>query len=905
MKNKVLKTLIVALLIMTITMADIALVGMNLVTYALENIDNATSNDNVKFAAYFKTEEVEATQTTYEKNNNEMKLYMQIEVLEGVGFDGVITLENSNFKLKSDIVSDGINKIEGNTITLDRVRAGNTVEIEVGIEPIVEENYSLNMLSKESTLKLTGNYYKDSTEKSISIKAEKEVNLTLLVPNNIEELTKLEAKVITNNIFKIGEENKRIVQIELNSEVLKNLYPIKNTTFEVVLPEGIEKVEVISKGTYATNGEADRVLEENKQYTWNKTNKLLQVTIQNESKDGKVAWKQEGKDNIIVTLILSEEQQLVAEQYNVKSTIKFYGEEEKQVVKEEKYNLTAEEVKDGIIRASIENSENIYKGKIYSKEEREYNSTTNIEVNYANLIEGSNIEENITYQTETQEIKAASVEYKTTTISKTEFEKILGTGTDAKLTIKDQNGNTVKEITSADFEVAGKATITYVQGVKSITIEITKAIATGVIKLNHTKAIKAESYTREEIKTFKTLVEEAQVKYENTTYTFKKLKTLQEPTAEVGLTVTPQTISAEQNSEMQFTITLKTDNEKYELYKDPIFKFTLPEGVTVNSVSQGTISATDGGLAISRLETNGQEIILEVTGEQQKYVTSNINPQITFKANVTVEKLMANKQETIKMEYLNKYINKEKVYELNSSPINIIASNSRIVTNLKLENYNGLGTTVERYSDSTAEVSRKIPMQNTEIIEVPVKYTIINNNNSEIAINATIVADYTDKEGNNQNLINYADATYTIEAGKMQVVEQVLRIPAGLYFSEKIDIKTEAKYTYSGTAYSVKNDIELVTEEKEGIREVSIIDNKIQLETFAQLGDGTGIGKDDEIYNEQIVTYIIQVTNISNEPISNLKVTNKQTNGNIYDSKEEEVINWALSPDPYLVQIYA
>ena len=904
MKNKVLKTLIVALLIMTITMADIALVGMNLVTYALENIDNATSNDNVKFAAYFKTEEVEATQTTYEKNNNEMKLYMQIEVLEGVGFDGVITLENSNFKLKSDIVSDGINKIEGNTITLDRVRAGNTVEIEVGIEPIVEENYSLNMLSKESTLKLTGNYYKDSTEKSISIKAEKEVNLTLLVPNNIEELTKLEAKVITNNIFKIGEENKRIVQIELNSEVLKNLYPIKNTTFEVVLPEGIEKVEVISKGTYATNGEADRVLEENKQYTWNKTNKLLQVTIQNESKDGKVAWKQEGKDNIIVTLILSEEQQLVAEQYNVKSTIKFYGEEEKQVVKEEKYNLTAEEVKDGIIRASIENSENIYKGKIYSKEEREYNSTTNIEVNYANLIEGSNIEENITYQTETQEIKAASVEYKTTTISKTEFEKILGTGTDAKLTIKDQNGNTVKEITSADFEVAGKATITYVQGVKSITIEITKAIATGVIKLNHTKAIKAESYTREEIKTFKTLVEEAQVKYENTTYTFKKLKTLQEPTAEVGLTVTPQTISAEQNSEMQFTITLKTDNEKYELYKDPIFKFTLPEGVTVNSVSQGTISATDGGLAISRLETNGQEIILEVTGEQQKYVTSNINPQITFKANVTVEKLMANKQDTIKMEYLNKYINEAKVYELKSSTINVIASNEKVVTHLKIENYNNLGTTLEKYSNSETEVSGKVPMNSAETIQAPIKYTIINNYNEAKTFKTSIVANLTNKEQEVIQIMNYVDEQVTVEAGQMKVIEQVLEIPAGLYFSEKINLEALVEYTYLGTEYSVANTIKLATEEKEGIRDISIIDNKIQLETFAQLGDETGITQDDTIFNEQIVKYIIQVTNISNEPISNLTIINKQENGNIYDLKEIEVTNIPVQEESFIEHRY-
>ena len=175
---------------------------------------------------------------------------------------------------------------------------------------------------------------------------------------------------------------------------------------------------------------------------------------------------------------------------------------------------------------------------------------------------------------------------------------------------------------------------------------------------------------------------------------------------------------------MQITVTLKADNEKYELYKNPIFKFTLPEGVTANSVEKGTITATDKEFTISRLETNGREIILELAGEQQKYVTSDINPQITFKANVSVEKLMANKQDRIKIEYLNKYINAEKVYEKESSLINVIASNSSVVTHLKVENYNNLGTTLEKFSTRGVEVSGKVPMNAEEIIEAPVKYTI-------------------------------------------------------------------------------------------------------------------------------------------------------------------------------------
>ena len=296
MKNKVLKITMIMLLIIAMTMSDFIFVGMNLITYALEDIDNSTSHNNVKFSVYFKAEsDKKVAKTEYEINSTEMKLYMEIAVQNEGYFDGVIALENSNFKLKQEILSEGISKIEGNTITLNRVGAGDTVEIEVGIEPIVEETLGDDMLSKESTLKLSGSY-KDSTEKDISIEADKKVALNLLVPVNID--TVLGGGVITNKIYKIGEENKRIVQIELNSAVVNNSYPIKSTTFELNLPEGVEKVEVISQGTYATNGELDKDLKDN--YVLDTQNNKLKVTIKNESKQGKISWKK-GIDSVVIT----------------------------------------------------------------------------------------------------------------------------------------------------------------------------------------------------------------------------------------------------------------------------------------------------------------------------------------------------------------------------------------------------------------------------------------------------------------------------------------------------------------------------------------------------------------------------------------------------------------------------
>ena len=101
MENKVVKAALVIILIIAITVADFIWVGMNLVTYALENINNSTSNSNVKFGAYFKNEqELEVSQINSEMNNGQMKLYMEIAVENEGYFDGVVTLGNSNFKLK-------------------------------------------------------------------------------------------------------------------------------------------------------------------------------------------------------------------------------------------------------------------------------------------------------------------------------------------------------------------------------------------------------------------------------------------------------------------------------------------------------------------------------------------------------------------------------------------------------------------------------------------------------------------------------------------------------------------------------------------------------------------------------------------------------------------------------------
>ena len=95
MKNKMLKALLISALIITLTIADFIILGVEFVTYALED------TKMVKFEVYFKNELEKLSSMGYEMKDSDMKLFMRVSVQDGIRFDGKITLANSNFKIKN------------------------------------------------------------------------------------------------------------------------------------------------------------------------------------------------------------------------------------------------------------------------------------------------------------------------------------------------------------------------------------------------------------------------------------------------------------------------------------------------------------------------------------------------------------------------------------------------------------------------------------------------------------------------------------------------------------------------------------------------------------------------------------------------------------------------------------
>ena len=202
MKGKILKISVAIILIMTLTLANFIFVGSNIVSYAMDEI--TTNHKNIEFETYFKDKYGNKTnileRTAEEK---EMSMYLLLNVKREGYFNGIVELNDTNFKFNSS-ESEYVNKVEENKIYLNQLNAGATAEIEIKVSPIEQEKYALE--EKKSEVILSGEY-KDSTQKDIKIEAKRSMKLNLIETNdktNIENTM----KIITNKVAKISGEDK-------------------------------------------------------------------------------------------------------------------------------------------------------------------------------------------------------------------------------------------------------------------------------------------------------------------------------------------------------------------------------------------------------------------------------------------------------------------------------------------------------------------------------------------------------------------------------------------------------------------------------------------------------------------------------------------------------------------------
>ena len=133
--SKLLKKAIALILVLILVSANLVILGEYTIALALSDEElneqtSETNHDNVEFNAYF---EGETHIATFDVGDSDAKLYVQIKV-NNAGYleNGIIELQNTNFKISEDVTNSNIQSIdrENNRITLNRITNGKAVTLD-------------------------------------------------------------------------------------------------------------------------------------------------------------------------------------------------------------------------------------------------------------------------------------------------------------------------------------------------------------------------------------------------------------------------------------------------------------------------------------------------------------------------------------------------------------------------------------------------------------------------------------------------------------------------------------------------------------------------------------------------------------------------------------------------------
>lgn len=686
MKSKILKIITIIMLLTTLTMGNFCYVGASIISYAAE--DTATNHKNIEFAANFKDDKT---------------LVMQISVEKEGYFNGTITLGNSNFKFKNSS-GNYVYEMNENSITLSQINAGEIAEIEVEIEPIQKEIFDIGLLDMENEISLNG-IYKDSTEKDRNIEATRKINRNY-VENNNNETVENTIEVITNKVITIDGENKRVLQLAWNLGLKNNDYPIKEIYAELMVPTIEEqKPEVVDFVTLNTMTH----------YEYSYNDGLVEVIMKNEPNDeNQIVWKKQGNEKIILTCIYAEKADLTNTEISGEAKVTLYNEKEiktitKAMVQEEKESIVE------IYTNTLETE--ISKGKINAGIARDIQTTTNVEISLAKAVKNIALKE---------EASNYNIMYKSVSLSKAEFDKILGE--DGVITILNENSELIATIDNkTEANKNGMIEIAYGEKQsKQLTIQISTPIEEGNLNFNHTKTI---------YKTENTDIENAEkiingTKAEVQTYSdevINKEKTtqinLKEAKTEATLEVSRDTLSTVIENNVEIKVVLQSNNEKQNLYKNPVITVTLPEkveNIAINSVNM----LYEEELKIKNYTVEGKNIIVELEGEQTRYKEATVTgSNIIINANLKTNKKATSSEEEIIVTCLNANDKVEGKIQLQENikivaPKDVTTINS--IPSMEVE-------TIGQEENKNIMIAKSAEAKNAEI-----QIEVINNNTSKI-----------------------------------------------------------------------------------------------------------------------------------------------------------------------------
>lgn len=849
--NKILATM----LVLTLTLANIAILGTQsfALNTNLEAQGTNTNNANVNFDAYFKDENGNKIHTLTEDINNQTAIYLYVKVSEGYLKETSIKINNPNFKL----IAEGLNydEIENidtttNTITLNKIRKGEQVEIAIPIKAEKAEEISIDMFSKETEISINGLLVKDNSK---TTKIEKTIKTKLQWKGTAE--IKLEQGVIKYVAFE--DENKGIVlQTKIKTNLINSNLPIEKTNIKTLIPtiNGIspEKIYVTSDSTKATNGNEGTNFNES---NWKKEDKTIIIEVANTINNNKITWKKDSVDEYILTFIYGEEAYEKAKTSNAQitldteATITAYNLETTKVTAKDKKEGTLTEQVNNLVILNITAPETINKGYMYTSHETEYNEQVTIDIAKEGIQTETTLNQN-TFGTENKSQKA-NTEYKTTTINKDNFKTILGE--EGYINIYNQNNQKILTIDkNSQPDENNNYIIYHEENTTSLKIETSKANTIGKLKIENTKTIKP-TYTKEETKTLETITttvtgkatynETSNINAEATAIT-----TLEEPTTKIETSINNKSLATTiKNENVEIRTILKSSDITCKLFSNPTIKIQLPEYIENVEFNEAVKILFTDELQIESGTYNPETKTLEIhlKGEQTIYNDVSVaeGPTLILNTNITLNKLTPSKTDEI----TTTIINGEETIERKTA-INYLAPIGMVTVN-EISGYNGEETAT---SVSGQETTGRID-SNTNAKTAEVKLTIINNNNN-VCKNIQILG-RTPFEGN-KSIETGKDLGSTFTAkliNKINAIEGIDNSKITTYYSTNENATKDLSNAENGWILEPENLSE--------IKSYLIIINEYEMETGAVISlkynaqIPEGLRNDESTYGTFVVYY--------------------------------------------------
>ena len=672
--NKVIAIIVVMLL----TMSDFLFVGASTVSYAINNAK--TNSANVEFSTYFLNQAGEKVEKIEEDiNKGDLYLYVDVTVKNEGYFNGSVTFNNNNFNVKPEVMSNDIAEISGNKVTLKQINAGTTTTIKLAVEAIKNNTINIQDLNRKTNVVLEGQYINSKNvekSKKVDIKGNDSVEVNWVSnPNTANELT---SRVLTNNVYTVNGEEKKVLQILINNKITNNNYPVKNTTIDLTVPENVKDVSVHSRTNSATNS---GVQFSNKNYNYNKAKNTLTINVENVDKNN-ISWNKNTQDTFVVTYTFDKDTNIQNSDVAINSTISTYDNKELKATN----NVHINENIDGIVSYNVSSEEQaIYKGKLYTGEERNYNTTTEINVDYLNVAENISVKENTSSYMEQDKSAKANIIYKESRINKNEFLKVFGE--DGSIVIKDEKGTIVANINKdSGTDENGDVVISYYSDTYGVIFETTKPIALGTVRIRNIKTISNNNYSREIINMLTGIKENIAGNYnKKEDITSESKIELKNITSNAKLNVGTTTLSAlETNKKVKITTVLENNDESKDLFKNPVLKITLPKQVTNVQAKCKLLYGNGLELGNAKIYKENENNIIEIdlAGEQTKYNTETIEgTTVIIYADLELDKLSTSGEEQIKLNYTNEIATSLSDNGEETVNVKIVANEGIITTN--------------------------------------------------------------------------------------------------------------------------------------------------------------------------------------------------------------------------------